>query len=441
MKLKTAFLNFFLCFVMSRTAGAQEVPYEIPFLWGYSWGIGARDMGMGGSFAAVGDDYSSLYYNPAAMARIKKTVLHASFSNVGINYNYVIDSPPNETGSTSSYSRLNDIGLCLPIPTSQGSLVFSLGYHRVRQFDSNLLAGGYDILDDGSQKSWEGQLLQQGGLSNTSLGGAMEISPGLFIGAGLHIWGGDCDWTKQYTGPEFLNGYFDSTYTEHVLTEFSGANVSFGTLVTVKDRFRIGVTLVTPITLRAKRTFDWTETFTALEFDPQLKDTFEVDSSYWLDPQTDEYRIQSPWMIRGGISGDIGPVLLSGQIEMANYSQIKFISEPPPNLMSSNKTLANLAIKNRFRNTFNYQVGAEFSLPIREGKLRAGYAFYPSHLKESYFKQDRKVYSFGAGFKFQNQWGVDFAYGFTEWQIPNMYTNVHEKIKAYNLLVSFSYFL
>lgn len=54
-------------------------------------GVGARAVGMGESFAAVADDVTSVYWNPAGLSRIKGTELHVSH-NIwfqDINYEFV----------------------------------------------------------------------------------------------------------------------------------------------------------------------------------------------------------------------------------------------------------------------------------------------------------------------------------------------------------------
>jgi long-subunit fatty acid transport protein len=408
------------------------VPEDIPFLWGHSWGVGARSIGMGGAFSAVSDDYASLYYNPAGMGQIKKTAFQATFSNFMIDYKYNSSLEHVEKNTSSDYSKLNDIGLSLPVPVSRGSLVFSFGYHRVRQFDSNMMLGNF-VKTNGYETTWQNQLSKKGALSNTSLGGAVEISPGLLLGAGVHIWGGDRDYTRQFVGPRNVNIFYDSTSTDHISSEFSGVNFSFGTLMKVNDRLRVGIAFVSPVELRAKESWDWSDTYTAME-----KDTFLVDSLV-SDSGNDEYKIQCPWIIRGGIAGNIGPVLLSGDVELVNYSQIQYTTEPPSD--SWNKTQANLAIQNNFKNALNYRFGAEITLPFLDGKIRGGYAYYPSPFKDAPSKQNRTVYSIGAGAKFLNQWALDVAYSFTDWELPTSDQYVQEKIGAKNFLFSFTYFM
>ena len=52
---------------------------------GNTFGLGARTMGMGGAFLAVADDFTTLYWNPAGLAQIRKFELFGSLSHSGRN--------------------------------------------------------------------------------------------------------------------------------------------------------------------------------------------------------------------------------------------------------------------------------------------------------------------------------------------------------------------
>jgi hypothetical protein len=176
---------------------------NVPFLWGHSWGVGARAMAMGGAYTAVSDDYSSLYYNPAGMGQTRKTCLSTSLSFLSMENKAMFLGA--QTSETSSYTRLNDLGLCLPIPASRGSLAFGIGYHRTRLFDNGMLTSNtvkasqlQSPLEPQYEAKWENERIEEGALSNTSIGMSIEMGPGLFLGAALHIWGGDDDYTWQF---------------------------------------------------------------------------------------------------------------------------------------------------------------------------------------------------------------------------------------------------
>ena len=102
---------------------------------------GARPLGMGNSYVAVSDDYSSVFFNPAGLGLIKKFGLSAS-----VNSNY-FDNTTGFLGSNSNSSKnninLNQFGFVFPVPTLKGSLVFSLGYNQIKDFNSIVEFDGF----------------------------------------------------------------------------------------------------------------------------------------------------------------------------------------------------------------------------------------------------------------------------------------------------------
>ena len=134
MKRKTIFCVFLISILSVSVLIAQD----IPFLWGHSWAVGAKALGLGGAYTGIADDYTALYYNPAGLGQIQNSQFFGSLGNLssndqithlGINYS-----------ESSSYTKLNSLGLVIPVPTSRGSLVFAAGYHNVRQFDNSLVS-------------------------------------------------------------------------------------------------------------------------------------------------------------------------------------------------------------------------------------------------------------------------------------------------------------
>jgi len=421
------------------------LPQEMPFIWGQPWGVGARAMAMGGAYTAVSDDYAALHYNPAGLGQNRRMNLSASLSFLSMENKATFMET--ETAETPTYSRLNDLGLCIPVPTSRGSLAFGIGYHRIRLLDNGMLTSKYvgasasELLPADYEARWENERIETGALSNTSLGMSLEMAPGLFLGAAMNIWGGDDDYTWQFREIDEKNlyTYSDSTSTEHIATDFSGINLSFGILMKVMDRVSIGATVVTPVTLRARENWDYADVF---NWDADQAEDPEVVS----DNGDSEYKVRAPWVVRGGLAVHPGPVLISAEGEFQNYSQFEYVTHPPQEDYS--QTQANMDIKRNFRNVINTRVGAELALPFADARLRAGYAIYPSHIKDTDSKQDRKVVSFGAGFRFMDQLVFDITAGLTSWDPPaydtllfGRFFPIQEKINARNILFTFTYLM
>ena len=63
-------------------------------------GAGARAQGLGGAYSALADDSSSLYWNPAGMARLEKKEASASHAELfeGTRHDYLVYAHPTQAG-------------------------------------------------------------------------------------------------------------------------------------------------------------------------------------------------------------------------------------------------------------------------------------------------------------------------------------------------------
>ena len=58
------------------------IPYAAESAVFESQGLGARAAGMGGSFVAVAEDYSSIFWNPSGIALVNEKTLHSEYKNL-----------------------------------------------------------------------------------------------------------------------------------------------------------------------------------------------------------------------------------------------------------------------------------------------------------------------------------------------------------------------
>ncbi len=424
MKLRVSCLTLVIFLVSIVSLHAQDVPY----LWGQHWGVGARAMGMGGAFTGVADDYSAMFYNPAGLGQISKMEVFGSFSYLSVTNKATFMGL--ETSESTTYTRLNGIGLSMPVPTSRGSLVLGFGFHQVRDFDNALYVSKL-ISTVGDSVTWSYNELVEGGLNTTSFGGAIELSPGLYLGGAVNFWTGRNEWTWRFTEedqPYDIWTFSDYVTTDYIYTKYSGVNFMLSTLFNPQEIFRFGGVIVTPVTLTAKEDWEYTE---ATTWDDGFRSSDSTDSGFW------DYKVRSPWILRVGAALKPGPLMISGDVEFKDYSQIKYTSYPPE--VGFTKADVNLEIKENLRNTMSWRVGGEFTVPTVGLRLRAGYAVYPSPWKDATSDMDRKVISFGAGFAFQNQFVLDVGYGFVTWDDFTGDVIEAEKIEVSKILFSLSY--
>lgn len=414
-------------FVIPFAVGAQSPP----FVWGHVWPVGAKGLAMGGAFTAVSDDYTALNYNPAGMGQIKSAQIGGAFSFLSVSdeANYLGKKSTDE----SNYTKLHALGFVLPIPTVRGSLVLGFSYHRVQDFDQAFLASQF-VQDVGYEATWQQARNEEGALSNTSIGAAVEMAPGLYLGGALNIWGGSDDYTWQFAELDPVydgEAISDSTSTDHVLTEFSGVNLTFSTLFKMNDHIRVGAAVQTPITLKSKESWDYSEIFTY--------DDGHTETNYTENGQY-EYRVQFPWLLRGGIALSQGPVLLSADVTLKNYSQMRYKSDPPAGVLMGE---ANLNIKQDFQNTMDYGVGCQIQIPRLPIAISGGYAKVNAPYKQKLSKEDRTILSGGVDIRVNPQAAVRISYAKTSWETtvydPTINENINQKLNLGKALFSILY--
>lgn len=133
----------------------------------------------------------------------------------------------------------------------------------------------------------------------------------------------------------------------------------------------------------------------------------------------------------------VGPITVTGDVELQDYSQIKYKDDPPDGW--NTKGEANRDIRQMYRSTLNYHVGGEVTIPGTDLCLRGGYAVYPSPREDALASWDRKVVSFGAGFSFDKQFQIDAAYAQSSWDNEAGWMLDEEKLQSKKVMVTLSY--
>jgi hypothetical protein len=118
---------------------SQSLP-DIPLI--YDFGVGARAMGMGQAHVAVCDDVSAVYYNPAALAHVRRIEVSAGFSHLSDEWQ--TDFYGTRTTSQLGSTKLSSLALAYPFPAYRGSLVFGVAYNRTKNLDSDYMREGYN---------------------------------------------------------------------------------------------------------------------------------------------------------------------------------------------------------------------------------------------------------------------------------------------------------
>jgi hypothetical protein len=425
MRRKTEVILIMMCVLGSSMVMSQPYPGG-PFTRGYNWEVGAKALSLGGAFTGVSDDYSALFYNPAGLGQITRASMVGGFSHL------MLEDQATSYGFTAideaSFSKLGQLGLVLPVPTFQGSIVLAFGYHRIRGFGRALSLPevvhtvDYDVVTESDLYSVpfdvinSGQVLQEGSLSQTSLGASIEVAPNVYLGGSLNFWGGirDYSWDRYVLGDVYnvqidTSSYdvlvADTYYSTHYRESYSGLNMTLGAFLKPVSFFQLGIVVKTPVVLRGKRDTD----LYIYEEVPPGWDRFDDYSDNW--PASS--KIQSPWVFQAGGSFTIGPMMITGEADLTDYSQIRYKTDTSEGITQSS---ANNQIRKNLRSTVNYRFGGELAVPFLPLFLRGGYGIQKSPQKDALSTQDRKTLSLGFGVNLSQQFVLDVGYAVTSWK-------------------------
>jgi long-chain fatty acid transport protein len=413
--MKRFFLPLLLVLCQAGISVSQTtIPERLLLSRGKFVGSGARPMGLGGTYTGVADDYSSVWWNPAGLAQVKRIEMQASLDRAGFN-NSATYFGGKRDGNTSA-TRLNNFGFVFPVPVYQGALSFAFGYNQVLGFDRRTRVVSQEALTPYS----EYDVLETGRLGFWTLAGAMDVSPNIALGLGINYWTGVDE--RTFAGYELR---FDTTqqppashyaYTEQAVnTDLSAWGANVGALFRIGRFARLGMMIQTPLDVSLDE--NWSE------------DGFSARSPL--------YSMTNPAVFRMGASFTPGRWLLAADIEYRDWTTMQFNSEPPIDGLS--KTSANQQIKDNYKASTRISCGGEYLLPVYGLRARAGYAFDPHNYGPAGSNEDQHNFSFGLGVLVDRSVMFDVAYRFSSFNETDAAKGIAKDISTTTALVTLSY--
>jgi len=412
-------------------------------------GFGARALGMGGTYTAVSDDYTAIYWNPAGLAQIRKSEFFLGFSH--LHQSNDIDFNGSNTTSSTSATKFNSFGLVFPVPTYQGSLVFALGYQKIKDFEySNEYNGvsdtgtawlsfdGVDVNNPDDVYDFWGQdvvktglVTDDGSLEQWSLGGAIDVSPNISLGLALNYWTGKSDYLVEFTQFDQFNlfnppsDFSEYQETRYITSKYSSFNAKFGAMMRLGRIIRVGLGMDIPHTFTVSEDYGYNA---SLYFDNGDVSDFSDDATY-------EYKVKTPFRFQAGATLKVGTILATGSLAYTDWTQFKFTSS---DLRDMNKFF-----KTDYRGTVQIKLGGEIGIPFLASQFRAGLVYDPTPLKGYDFDYDRKYVSLGYGVLLDRIFKIDAAYMLGFWKL-NTSDDLNpagtvEDIMNHKLLINFSY--
>lgn len=421
-------------------------------------GFGARALGMGGAYSAVADDYSAVYWNPAGLAQMRKMeywlgVKHDKFNN---DINYL----GNSSTASNSTTKISSIGFVFPVPTYRGSLVFALGYQRIKGFEyANNFKGisslgtsrlSFELDTTGTLYDFYGkpvekqeEVLDGGNINQYSAAGAIDVSPNVSVGVSLNYWTGNSDYSLNFAQYDIFNNFtvFPANFNDYlennrIMTKYSSFSMKVGGLFHAgrSARFTLGMEL--PQTFNVKEDY-LSESSVAFD-DGEIIDLPTENGTF-------EYNVKIPFRFTGGVSAAFGPVLLAGEAKYTDWTQVKFKQPSNTDLTADISSLLdeNIYFKTDYRETVKLSVGGETGLPFYNSQLRAGFIYDPNPLKDAPSNENRKYFTAGYGVLIDRIFKIDFAYMRGWWKETTFDdlapAGTQEDITYQKLLFTFAY--
>lgn len=403
------------------------------------YGFGAKSMAMGSAFTAVSDDYSAIYWNPAGLAQIKKMEFYAGLSHLSFENDATFLGNP--FNSNESFTKLSSLGLVFPIPTYQGSLVFALGYQRIKDFDNTLQFSGYNTNSNDLFFSFEEnnnlvdyyfdkdiqqeELVQQdGNLNNWSFAGAVDVSPNVSVGATLNFLTGNSSYLFDYLQTDindsFPNATVDPNFnrnmdyhsyalSQKILTDYSSFQIKLGALLRPSSFFKVGLNITLPSTINIVEQYNDND---VIVFDDGFEDALVGDPSEF------EYDVSLPFQFGLGGAYTFDDLTVSLDLEYLDVSQVEFELPSDVSLSSDYSALLdeNKRIKSKYDQKLKLKAGAEYFWRDQNLMFRGGYMLDPSPLKDAPSDFDRQFLTAGLGLIVDKQFIIDLAFMHGTWK-------------------------
>ena len=446
-------------FALLSAVGFAQTPEEAVYFMENEAVVGVKALAMGNAVAGTADDYTALYWNPAALTLLKDSELTCSFYH--LRFNNEAAFADNTILENQSFTKFKSLGMAYKFPTSRGSLVLAFGYNRFKDYDDFLYFSGFDTLtnDLGFELENENgeidyypfdrdvlqteQILQDGNLSAWSIGGGMAMSPNFSLGVTLNFYSGTNNYAFDYYQDDiddlyylFPANFYSYELHQTILSKFSGWGVKLGGLFEVNRELRVGLAVDLPTSLRVLETYS---AYDVLEFDDEYVSEMDLGEGEW------EYVVKYPIKFSGGVALDLRRLMLAGSFEYRDWSQVRF---DVPSGYSLNEDFSDLLSENHyfpdtFRPVLSYSLGGEFRVPGSGLKLRGGYRVVPSPFYDADKELDRRYITGGLGYDMDRNTTLNLAYvrGLWERDSADSYTpgGTHENIQTDRFLAGISY--
>ncbi len=417
----------------------------------------ARFMSMGGSFGALGGDFSSLSINPAGIGVYRSSEISFTPS---LYYNEVGSNYYNTHNEDHQYNfNIHNLGGIFSFSTSEASdtpgwrnINFGIGINRHNNFnfrrftegvnpDNSLLTDWLDqAIDEGTSANfdpfttklayetdliyvydtindkplWEidpstgGLLTRQesnikGSVREFLLSMGANYNDRLYIGATFGIPYVRYEEVTTHTETDFRDTipYLNSfSYKYNLKTSGTGLNFKLGAIYRITDMIRLGAAIHTPTFFNLKDEW-WTEVDSDITY--KDGDTYKYNAKS-IRGRFD-YELNTPLKAIGSMGFVFGTHgLINIDYEYIDYTNTRLRSD---DYMFSDE---NNIIRNDLQEQHVVRAGGELRLPAMQPFiLRAGYAYYSNPYRPDVNNTEQSVITAGFGMR-EKHYFIDLAY-------------------------------
>ena len=390
----------FTCFVFGSRVGVAQVE-EVAI--GNTFGLGARTMGMGGAFLAVADDFTTLYWNPAGLAQIRKFELFSSLSHSNRDVETEF-TRGRVTEAGRSKTRPNSIGLVYPLYAARGGFALAFGYNRPQNFDSEVAIKGLDPSSklDSSGFDVDETTSNSGGIGIWSFGAGVFISKNILLGGSIDFWQGSSFNELDSAAADInnINSEIESfAFHDTVDREYSGLGGRIGVLAFAGENVTLGATVTLPVDLEVSEL--WQQQ-TIVRFDDGEEIVDGDDGSILYD-------IERPFEFGGGVAIKLleKRLTLAGDVQFTDWTQTEYNPLPADDVQNN--------FSRFYDSTIQVRTGVEYRIPVIETSVRVGYFLDPIPFQDRKIDDDRDFLTLGVGKIFDQIIKIDIAYMRGSW--------------------------
>ena len=248
-----------------------------------------------------------------------------------------------------------------------------------------------------------------GGITEIALGFAATHMDKFYLGGSLGIpivnYEKKSVFTETDASGNADNNFASSTLTEKYTSQGIGLNLKMGAIYKAADNLRVGLAVHTPTLYGLKDTYYASMTTNTENYVHTGNSTVTASSDKELNlAPVYKYDLTSPWriMLSGAyVLSSVEDVkqqkgFITADIEYVTYKSNRF-KTAEDNGDNSYYEGVNTAVKDYYKNAFNFRVGGEMKFTTMMARL--GFAYYMDPYKDSELKGNKMYVSGGLGYR------------------------------------------